>query len=258
MTNKKVYFLSDFHLGIPNSEDSLKREKIIVSWLDSIKNETSKIFLLGDIFDFWFEYNKVIPKGYSRLLGKLAELTDSGVEINYFRGNHDLWTFNYFEKELNIKMYDNPLILNIDGLNLFLAHGDGLGPKDYGYKLLKKVFKCKINQIIFKILHPDIGIALALFWSGRSRKLNNKREILNNEIEKERLVAFSKEYLKKNNNINYFIFGHRHKADYIKLNENSFYINLGDWINNFSFAVLNDKKIVLKKINIKTLEILDI
>lgn len=244
-----LYFVSDFHLGVPNYESSLIREKKIIAWLESIRKDASAIFLMGDVFDFWYEYKTVVPKGYTRLLGKLAELTDSGIEIHLFRGNHDIWAFDYLQKELNIQLHRNAVVTKSRGKTFFLAHGDGLGPGDHGYKILKKVFEFKLNQWLFKWIHPDLGTRFGLYFSRKSRIANmakmGKKEN-NIPLEKEMLYIFSKSEYNRNPDINYFIFGHRHIPLQHSLAEQSELIILGDWIAHFSYAVFDGKKMDLK------------
>jgi len=232
--NKRVYFISDSHFGVPNREKSLVRERSFIRWLDEVKNDAHEIYIMGDLFEFWFEYKTVIQKGYVRLLGKLAKISDSGIPIYFFIGNHDVWAFNYLEKELSFKIYPDTVIKEIDGKKFFLGHGDGLGKGDNGYKFLKKVFRNRINQWLFRWLHPDIGTALGLFWSNRSRIANE-----NSGIEKvnlagiDRLTGFCKKELGNNPDIDYFVFGHIHKPLITDLNSKSKYISLGDWISYF-------------------------
>ena len=176
MNNKKTYFASDFHFGIPDHNSSLEREKRLVRWLDMIKNDADEVFLMGDIFDFWFEYRNVIPKGFVRLLGKIAEFTDCGIPVHVFRGNHDVWAFDYLEKEVGVQLHREPEIREFDGTKVFLAHGDGLGPGDNGYKFLKKVFEFKPNQWLFRWLHPDWGTRMGLYFSSRSRLAHVAKE----------------------------------------------------------------------------------
>ncbi|MDT8392607.1 MAG: UDP-2,3-diacylglucosamine diphosphatase [Bacteroidales bacterium] len=249
---KKIYFASDFHFGIPDHRRSLKREKLFVKWLDEVKADAAHIFLMGDIFDFWFEYKTVVPKGFVRLLGKLAEITDAGIPVSLFRGNHDVWAFNYFEKELNIKLYREPQIIHLSGKEFYLAHGDGLGPGDKGYKFLKKVFACHLNQWLFRWLHPDIGARMGLYFSGRSRLANiakDEKKDTSNNIHDEMLYQYSIKVLEENPGIDYFIFGHRHLPTNVKLNETTKLIILGDWITNFTYAVFDGKELVLKQYN---------
>ena len=247
--NKNIYFLSDFHLGAPDYETSLAREKRVVKFLDEIKNDAAQIFILGDLFDFWYEYKRVVPKGFVRILGKLAELTDSGIEIHFFVGNHDMWMKGYFEKELNIKVYHHHQEFDLIGKKFLIGHGDGLGPGDHRYKFLKKVFRNKISQWLFGILHPGFGIGLADYFSSKSRG-KNEEQFLGEE--KEWLIIFSREML-KTKHYDYFIFGHRHLPIDFKLNDPETigtratrYINLGDWIKYNSYVVFDGEDAQLK------------
>ena len=285
--DKKIYFASDFHLGYPDLETSLIRERKIVAWLDSIKTDAQVIFLVGDIFDFWFEYKNVVPKGYVRLLGKLAELSDLGIEIIIFSGNHDIWMFDYFTKELGIKVHRNaqeymvknkfqlriqhinelenseknrtsniePSISNIEGecppqRTFYIVHGDGLGPGDYGYKYLKKVFESKLSQWAFAWLHPHLGIALATWWSGSRKDEERIKRELQFRGEDEWLWSFAKaqEALKSHD---YYIFGHRHLLLDLPVGEKGRYINLGQWAyddeNSNHFAVYDGKELRVKR-----------
>jgi UDP-2,3-diacylglucosamine hydrolase len=242
---KKIYFLSDFHLGAPDYASSLDREKLVVKFLDEIKNEASVIFILGDLFDFWYEYKKVVPKGFVRILGKLAELTDSGIIIHFFVGNHDMWMNGYFEKELNIQVYHDVQEFEFNGKNFLIGHGDGLGPGDRRYKFMKKIFRNKFSQFLFGILHPYTGIGLADYFSRKSRAATGKEDEKFLGEEKEWLIIYCYEMLKKKH-FDFFIFGHRHLPIQFQLNEGSEYINLGDWIKYFSYAVFENDKITLK------------
>ncbi len=242
---KNIYFASDFHLGAPNYNESLIREKKIVRWLDEISVDAKEIYLVGDIFDFWFEYKHAIPKGFVRLQGKIAELTDKGVTINVFRGNHDMWIFDYLPKELGINIIEDNVIKLFDGKKFFIGHGDGLGPGDHGYKLIKKIFANKLCQWAFARLHPNFGMEIANYWSKKSRKINvNYDEQFLGE-ENEWLAIFAKEYLKKDH-VDFFIFGHRHLPLEIKLTNHSTYVNLGEWIKYNSYAVFNGSQLTLK------------
>lgn len=245
MSDKKIYFLSDFHLGAPDAVASLLREKKIVQFLDQIKSSAEEVFLLGDMFDFWFEYRKVVPKGYVRILGKIAELTDAGIPVHFFTGNHDLWMKDYFEKELQVKVYHKPSAFQFNGKKFLIGHGDGLGPGDYGYKFIKKVFRNPICQFLFSILPPTIGIGLANYFSRKSRaKTGLSNEVFLGE-EKEWLIVYAKDVLKLAH-YDYFVFGHRHLPLDIPLSENSRYINLGDWIQYFSYAEFDGDNVELK------------
>ena len=189
----KIYFASDFHLGVPDYKKSLEREKIIVAWLDMIKTDAKELYLLGDVFDFWFEYKTVVPRGYVRLLGKLAELSDSGIQIYYFTGNHDMWTFDYLEKELNVTIYRKPIEKTYSSKSFYIGHGDGLGPGDHGYKFIKKVFSNKFSQWLFARLHPNAGIGIAEYFSKKSRVATGISDEKFLGEEKEWLVIHSKE-----------------------------------------------------------------
>jgi len=245
-TSKRVYFASDFHLGVDARLTSKERERQIVRWLDEIAADAAEIYLVGDMFDFWFEYKAVIPRGFTRLLGKLAELRDSGLPIYFFTGNHDMWMFRYFEDEMGIPIYRQPIIREINGKTFFIGHGDGLGPGDHGYKFLKKVFSNKFCQWLFARFHPNLGVGMANYWSKRSRALNPEPpEFLGPE--KEWLIVFSNEMLDKRPEIDYFIFGHRHlPIDYRLKNNKSRYINLGEWLTFNSYAVFDGEEVELQ------------
>ena len=242
---KKIYFISDFHLGAPNHSESLVREKRVVQFLNNIKNDAAVIFILGDLFDFWYEYKRVVPKGFVRILGKLAELTDSGIIIHFFVGNHDMWMNGYFEKELNIDVYHDPKEFEFNGKKFLIGHGDGLGPGDHKYKFMKKVFRNKISQSLFGMLHPSSGIGLANYFSRKSRAATGKEEEQFLGEEKEWLILFCKEMLTKKH-FDFFIFGHRHLPIEYKLDEKSKYINLGDWIKYNSYATFDNENVSLK------------
>jgi UDP-2,3-diacylglucosamine hydrolase len=242
---KKVYFASDFHLGAPAGIESKKREQKIVNWLNSIKADAQEIFLVGDIFDFWFEYKYTIPKGFIRLQGKLAELIDNGIKIHFFTGNHDMWMFNYFEEELGITIYRKPINLTINNSNIFLGHGDGLGPGDLKYKFLKKIFSNKVCQWLFARLHPNLSFYIANTWSKSSRAQNadsDEKFLGDNEW----LLQYCKEVLKEKH-YDFFVFGHRHLALDIAITEKSRYVNLGEWFKICSYAIHDGKNISLEK-----------
>lgn len=240
----KLYFASDFHLGVPDYQGSRAREDKIVRWLDSIKGDAFELFLMGDIFDFWFEYTTVVPKGYIRLFGKLAELTDAGVHLYMFRGNHDMWMFDYFEKELNATMISNEFIMERNDKKFYLHHGDGLGPGDAKYKMLKKFFRSGFCQWLFERIHPNFGVGIANYWSQHSRLVQGKNEV-RKSLEQEWLVTFSREVL-RTTFFDYLIFGHRHLPLDIQLNEQSRYVNLGEWVNYFSYAVFDGEDLKLE------------
>ncbi len=248
-SKKNIYFASDFHLGVPDHASSLKREKRIVAWLNEIKPHTAELFLMGDIFDFWFEYRTVVPKGYVRLLGKLAEFTDDGIPVHVFRGNHDIWAFDYLQNEIGAKLYRKPVTRIFNGKKFLLAHGDGLGPGDKGYKFLKKVFELRFNQFLFKWLHPDVGTRMGLYFSKKSRIANIAKEQKSEipmPVEDEMLYKYCRKMLLEDDQIGYFIFGHRHIPLDHALNHKSRMIILGDWVSNFSYAVFDGEKLELK------------
>ncbi|MEJ6981055.1 UDP-2,3-diacylglucosamine diphosphatase [Pedobacter sp. P351] len=239
----KIYFASDFHLGVSNYEISRLREASIVRWLDSIKDDAAELFLVGDVFDFWFEYKRAVPRGFIRFLGKLAELSDLGVKITMFKGNHDMWMFGYLTKEIGVEIISDELVVERNGKKLYIHHGDGLGPGDSKYKVLKKFFRSDFCQWLFARLHPNLGIGIAMAWSHRSRLSQKKVERFLGE-QQEWLVNYSKQLLQKEH-YDYFIFGHRHLPLDIQL-DNSRYINLGEWLNFNSYAVMDAGEVSLK------------
>ena len=242
---KKIYFLSDFHLGAPDYNSSLQREKRVVQFLDEIKKDAFAIFILGDLFDFWFEYKKVVPKGYVRILGKLAELTDSGISVHFFVGNHDMWMNGYFERELNIQVYHEHHEFEFNGKKFMIGHGDGLGPGDHRYKFMKKVFRNQFSKKLFGMLHPSTGIGIADYFSRKSRASAGKKDEKFLGEEKEWLIVFAKDKL-QNQHVDFFIFGHRHLPIVHQLTHKSVYINLGDWIKYNSYAIFEDGVVNLK------------
>jgi UDP-2,3-diacylglucosamine hydrolase len=243
--NKKIYFLSDFHLGAPDFKSSLEREKLVVAFLEKAKADAAEIFIVGDIFDFWYEYRKVVPKGNVRLLGKLAELTDAGIKLHVFVGNHDMWMKDYFLHELNIPVYFGPKDFEWNGKQFHIAHGDGLGPGDHRYKFIKKIFRNPFCQWLFGVLPPYVGMGLAHYLSRRSRAQTGFAEEIFFGEDKEWLIMYSKEMLKKKN-YDFLVFGHRHLPIDFRLSNGSRYINLGDWINYFTYAVFDGNNFELK------------
>jgi UDP-2,3-diacylglucosamine hydrolase len=255
--DKKIYFLSDFHLGAPDAASSLEREKQVVRFLDEIKTDAAEIFLVGDMFDFWYEYRKVVPKGFVRLLGKLAELSDAGIPMHFFVGNHDMWMKDYFQKELNMPVYFEPKEFERNGKKFFIGHGDGLGPGDKGYKFLKKIFRNPFCQWLFGILPPFFGMGLANYLSRRSRAQTGAADDVFLGEDKEWLIIYCKEVLKQKH-FDYFVFAHRHLAIDFSLTPNpspegeggggeaSRYINLGDWIHYYTYAVFDGNDLQLR------------
>ncbi len=241
----KIYFASDQHLGAPNIKDSLVREKKFVRWLHKIKEDAEAIFLLGDLFDFWFEYKTVVPKRFVRVLGKLAEISDSGIPIHFFVGNHDLWMKDYFQTELNIPVYHKPKEFIFYNKTFLIGHGDGLGPGDKGYKRMKKVFTNPFSKWLYRWLHPDIGVKLAQYLSVKNKLISGEEDVRFLGDEKEWLVQYAKKKLEEKH-YDYFLFGHRHLPMEINLTENSKYINTGDWITHFTYAVFDSKELSLK------------
>ena len=242
---KKIYFASDLHLGVPDKKRSIQREKHFVKWLDFVAPDAARIYLMGDVFDFWFEYKRAVPKGYIRLLGKLAELADKGIEIHFFVGNHDLWTQDYFTQEFGAKIYREPVIEEFFGKKYHLHHGDGLGPGDHGYKLLKAVFTNPICRWLFGRFHPDFGIRLADYFSRLSRK-NSYEGDATDYGENEFLWIYSKEKLASNPDIDYLIFGHRHLPKVKEIQNESYYVNLGDWLSYYTYAEVSENGLELK------------
>ena len=255
---KKAYFASDFHLGFPNHAESLAREKYIISWLSQVQKDASDVFLLGDLFDFWFEYSQVIPKGFVRFLGKLAEMNDAGIQIHIFVGNHDLWLKAYLKDEIGAIIYHEPteFSFNLQGklVNALLGHGDGLGPGDYGYKLLKQIFINPISIFLFKILHPDLGVRLAHLWSNTRKSdtisagdvpFNSDTDFILNYVRDQMHLDAKSNNIKKA-----YVFGHRHHPIAFPLGEGATYFNLGDWFSpnfkNAYFLVLADEEFIFK------------
>jgi UDP-2,3-diacylglucosamine hydrolase len=245
---KKIYFASDFHLGIPDHASSLEREKRIVRFLETARNDAAEIFLVGDLFDFWFEYELVVPKGFVRLLGKIAEITDSGIPVHVFHGNHDLWMFGYLEKELGCKVHSRPLVREIAGKTFFIGHGDGLGPGQKWFNFILSIYRNRLFQRLFAFFHPQVGMGIANKFSERSRR---KSMALNSTYygdDKEFHILFAKEYLKESH-VDYFVLGHRHLPMVKPLGNSSTLINLGDWITYNTYAVFDGTNVELMTFN---------
>ncbi|ANH84150.1 UDP-2,3-diacylglucosamine hydrolase [Niabella ginsenosidivorans] len=241
---KNIYFLSDFHLGVPTYEASLQREKLLVKFLDEIKDKAQEIFIVGDLFDFWYEYRHVVPRGFVRILGKLAELSDSGIQLHFFVGNHDMWMKDYFQQELNMPVYFEPKEFEWNGKQFLIGHGDGLGPGDHGYKRLKKIFRNPVCQWLFGILPPVVGMGTANYMSRKSRAKTGTSEETFLGADREWLITYCREQLQKRH-YDFFIFGHRHLPIDFRLTDTSRYINLGDWITFFTYAVFDGNDVQL-------------
>lgn len=248
---KKVYFASDNHLGAPTKSLSLVREKKFVSWLNEIQKDAAALFLLGDLFDFWFEYKEVVPKGFVRTLGKLAEISDAGIPIYFFVGNHDLWMKDYFQEELNITVFHQPEVFKLNQKLFFIGHGDGLGPNDMGYKRMKKVFVHPLSKWLFRWLHPDLGVRLAKYLSIKNKLISGDEDVQFLGEENEWLVQYAKRKLAQKH-YDYFLFGHRHLPMEIALNNQATYINTGDWIHYYTYAVFDGVDLSLKKFELKS------
>jgi UDP-2,3-diacylglucosamine hydrolase len=246
-SGKKIFFASDLHLGVPNHEKSLAREKRFVQWLTEIENQAAEIFIVGDLFDFWFEYKKAVPRGFVRVLGKLAELSDRGIKIHLFTGNHDMWIFDYLPQEIGAQLYREPIVREWNNKKFYIGHGDGLGPGDHGYKFIKKVFANPFLQWSFARLHPNFGIGLADYFSRSSRAKTGEKDAIFLGEDKEWLVIYAKDLLKKEH-YDYFVFGHRHLPLDIDLKQGGArYINLGDWIRYYTYALFDGEKLQLKE-----------
>lgn len=237
---KPIYFITDAHLGCRAIPHGRTQERRLVRFLDSIKEKAGAVYMLGDMFDFWHEYRLCVPKGYTRLLGKVSELTDLGVEVHFFTGNHDLWCGDYLHTECGATIHRQPETIELADKVFFLAHGDGLGDPDQKFKFLRAVFHNKVCQRLFAMLHPRWGIELGLTWAAHSRR---KHERLGPQPycgeDKEPLVLFAKDYLRTHPLVNYFIFGHRHIELDLMLSHTTRMLILGDWIERFTYAVFD-------------------
>lgn len=240
----KIYFASDFHLGLPAGSPPVEREKKVVSWLNTIAPEAKEIYLIGDIFDFWWEYKLVVPRGFTRFLGTVAAITDSGIPVHFFTGNHDMWVGDYLSQECGVTIHTTPITTLFNGKKFHLAHGEGLGTRDTGYKILLSIFRNKPLRVMYSALHPSIGVGIGHKWSLNSRLGTDiTKEFLGEE--KEELIRYAKAVL-ENDNIDYFIFGHRHLAMTYKLKEGAVIVFLGDWIKNGSFAEWDGNALTFK------------
>ena len=257
---KNIYFISDAHLGCLALEHRRQQERRLVRFLDEIKDKAGAIYMLGDMFDFWFEYQTVVPKGFTRFLGKISELTDMGIEVHYFTGNHDIWCLDYLEKECGVVLHHNPLTLEIGDQTFYLAHGDGLGDRDWKFRFIRGIFHNKACQWAFRWLHPTFGVRFGLNWAKHSRlkhSLNNGQIVQSSDCQmgcdppyqgedKEPLVLFAKQYLKEHPDVDFFIFGHRHIELDLALSRQTRIIILGDWVSQFTYAVYNGEQLFLE------------
>lgn len=243
----RAYFLSDLHLGAPYFPDSRKSEKRVVNFLDSIKDKADVVYLLGDILDYWYEYRTVVPRGFVRFFGKLAELTDSGVRVVWFIGNHDIWIFDYLPSELGVEVVDGALTEHIDGKTFYMTHGDGVGKLKPSFKLMRNLFRNKFAQKLYSGIHPRWTIPFAYSWSRHSRKTGGSG--YNPTTMVDLLRHFSVDYLREHPEINYFVYGHLHVVEDLKLNDSSRMIILGDWISNFSYGIWDGKEFVIRRWN---------
>lgn len=241
---KPIYFLSDAHLGSRAIKHGRTQERRLVRFLDSIKEKAGAVYLLGDMFDYWYEYKYVVPKGYTRLLGKLSELTDLGVEVHFFTGNHDIWAFDYLEKECGVILHFQPVTVELGDKIFFLAHGDGLGDPNPTFKLLRAIFHNRFCQILFSAIHPRWGMEFGLSWAKQSR-LKHEAEDPPQYLgeNKEHLVLFAKDYLRTHPNVNFFLFGHRHIELDLMLSRTTRILILGDWITHFTYAVFDGEQL---------------
>jgi len=244
---KKIYFASDFHLGLPTGVPPLEREKKVVEWLNKVAPDAKEIYLLGDVFDFWWEYKLVVPRGFTRFLGTVASITDSGIPVHFFTGNHDMWVGDYLSTECGVIIHTAPLTTILNGKKFHLAHGEGLGTLDNGYKILLSIFRNRPLRAMYSALHPWIGVGIGLRWSLSSRLGKGITKEFMGEA-KEDLVRYARNVL-ETDNIEHFIFGHRHLAMTYNLKDNVEILFLGDWIRNGSYAELEGNILTFKTIN---------
>jgi UDP-2,3-diacylglucosamine hydrolase len=240
-----IYFVSDVHLGAPALKNNRERELLFANWLDDIKDNVAELYLMGDIFDYWYEYKKVAPRGFTRILGRIADLTDNGIPVHFFTGNHDIWVFDYLPEETGVILHREPVVAEIKGKKFFLAHGDGLDASDKGYLFLKKVFTNKPMQWLFSRLHPNFAFSVAHKWSATSRlsKTDYQEDFMANQ---DGMYKFAAGFL-ENTPVDYFVMGHRHRMTMEKMKGNATFILLGDWISRFSYGVFDGEKFELKK-----------
>lgn len=244
---KNIYFLSDAHLGSLAIEHRRMQERRLVRFLDDIKEKASAIYLLGDMFDFWYEYKYVVPRGYTRFLGKLSELTDMGVEVHYFTGNHDIWAYDYLAKECGVTLHTKPLTTEIYDKVFFIAHGDGLGDGDKKFKLIRGIFHNRLCQRLFSAVHPRWGMWFGLQWAKHSRLKRKEGEPPYMGDDKEQLVLFTKDYMKGHADVDYYIYGHRHIELDLQLTKRVRMMIIGDWISHFTYVVFDGVHLFLSE-----------
>ncbi|WP_102407204.1 UDP-2,3-diacylglucosamine diphosphatase [Parabacteroides bouchesdurhonensis] len=256
-SRKKIYFASDAHLGARFHKYPMAVEKKLVRWLDSIKEDAQAVWLLGDMFDYWYEYRYVVPRGHTRFLGKLAELSDNGIEIHIFIGNHDIWMFDYLPQEIGAIIHREPLTVDLLGKRFFLAHGDEVDYRSKAFRLIRAIFRNKFCQWLYAGIHPRWTFGFALGWSLNSRKNGLKKESANGNVKEyqgeagEYLVLFAKDYLKTHPDINFFIFGHRHIMLDLMLSKTSRLLIAGDWMQYFSYIVWDGESLSLEQFEVK-------
>lgn len=252
MTMKNIYFISDAHLGSRAISHQRRQERRLVRFLDEVKDKASAVYMLGDMFDFWFEYRRVVPQGFTRFLGKVSELTDAGVEVHFFTGNHDIWCWDYLQQECGCIIHHGPQTLSLGDKTFYLAHGDGLGYTTRGFRLIRGIFHNKVCQWLFRWLHPDLGMAFGLNWAKHSRLKHESYDGVHageppyKGENREPLVIFAKDYLKTHPDVNYFLFGHRHIELDLQLTRTARMLILGDWVTQFTYAVYDGENMFLE------------
>jgi UDP-2,3-diacylglucosamine hydrolase len=246
LIEKKTYFISDIHLGAPALNNNPERERLFVEWLTEAGKDADEIYLLGDIFDFWYEYRKVAPRGFVRTLGKIAELTDRGINVHFFTGNHDVWVYDYLPSETGVILHREPILKKIGNKTFYLGHGDGLDPDDKGYLLMKRIFVSKTAQFFFSRLHPNIAFWFGHRWAKHSRNSKGILPDYTDDIDNEGAVKFAQNYI-QTTPVDYFIFGHRHIFQETEIGSGTKVIFLGEWFNFFSYAVFDGETTELKK-----------
>ncbi len=241
-----VYFFSDLHLGAPYFPDSKEAERRVVAFLDHIKEDAEAIYMLGDVLDYWYEYRYVVPRGFVRFFGKLAELADSGIRIVWLIGNHDIWINDYIPSELGVEVIDGTLTEKIGDKTFFLTHGDGVGKMKRSFKFLRSLFRNKTCQKAFSAIHPRWTVPFAYNWSRHSRDKGERRGLPDETI-LSGLKQFTKEYHASHPEIDFFIYGHVHILSREEISKGCEMIVLGEWIHTFSYAVFSENELKLSK-----------